>query len=100
MQTVPIGEIERSGFGVLDAVLKEGPVHVVKDGRPCYVILEEAHYRELMEDVHEATVARVKESQEDMKAGRVRAVTVEDLAHQLGIEDFSDDVPADRDPSV
>ena len=72
MRTVPAREIKRRGIGVVDAFLCEGPVHVIRNDRPSYVILTEEQYEELVEAMEEAIVARVKASLEDVKAGRIQ----------------------------
>ncbi|MBI3973172.1 MAG: type II toxin-antitoxin system Phd/YefM family antitoxin [Chloroflexi bacterium] len=72
MRTIPAREIKRRGISAVDEALKEGPVHVIKNDEPKYVIMDEAHYQELVEGYHEAYIARVKASLEDVKADRVR----------------------------
>lgn len=47
MNTVPAQEIKRRGIGILDKLLKEGPVHVIKNNRPQYVVMSEADYAAL-----------------------------------------------------
>jgi hypothetical protein len=83
MQTIAAREIKRCGIGVVDEMLKEGPVHVIKNDQLRYVILDEDYYRELLEDQQEATLARVRASLEDERAGRIREVTVEELISEL-----------------
>jgi PHD/YefM family antitoxin component YafN of YafNO toxin-antitoxin module len=87
MQTISAREIKRRGIGVVDEALAQGPVHVIRNDEPRYVILDEARYRELLEDAEEAYLARVRESLDDVRAGRVRRVSIEELAQQLEIED-------------
>jgi prevent-host-death family protein len=48
MNTVSAEEIERHGVSALDELLKEGPVHVTKNGRPSYVIMSEKDYARLI----------------------------------------------------
>jgi PHD/YefM family antitoxin component YafN of YafNO toxin-antitoxin module len=86
MQTIPAREIKRRGIGAVDEALACGPVHVIKNDEPRYVILDEIRYQELMEDAEEGRLARIRASLEDVKAGRVRRVTVEELAQQLGVD--------------
>ena len=38
----------------MDEALKEGPVHVIKNNQPSYVVLSEKRYRELIEAEDEA----------------------------------------------
>lgn len=49
MQTIPAQEIKRRGISALDDLLKDGPVHVIKNNRPCYVVLSEVDYARLTE---------------------------------------------------
>ena len=61
MRTIPAREIKRCGISVVDTLLNEGPVHVIKNDRPTYVIMTEAHYEELVEAFEDANVAGVRE---------------------------------------
>lgn len=80
MRTIPAREIKRRGIGAADEALGEGPVHVIKNDHPHYVILREDHYQELLEDRQQAQMARLRKSLEDLEAGRVqRFKTVDDL---------------------
>ncbi|MBI5598294.1 MAG: type II toxin-antitoxin system prevent-host-death family antitoxin [Deltaproteobacteria bacterium] len=72
MNTIPAQEIKRRGISVVDEVLKDGPVHVIKNNQPRYVVISEEHYRELVSAGDEAYVTRIKASLEDVKAGRVK----------------------------
>ena len=60
---------------------------MVKNNQPRYVVLSEKRYRELIEAEDEAYIARVRASLEDVKAGRVKRGTAEDLIRELGLED-------------
>lgn len=72
METIAAQEIKRRGITAVDEALKEGPVHVIKNNRPQYVVVSEERYQELIEAEDEAYIARVKASLEDVKAGRTR----------------------------
>ncbi len=72
MKTVAAQDIKRRGIAVVDEALKEGPVHVIKNNRPQYVVISEVRYQELLEAEDEAYMARIKSSLEDVKAGRTR----------------------------
>ena len=87
MRTIAAREIKRRGIGVVEEALKEGPVHIIKNDRPRFVVLDEEDYRELLEAQEQAYVARVKASLEDIKSGRVRRVTAKRLIDDLGLED-------------
>lgn len=87
MNTIPAREIKRRGITAVDEALKDGPVHVIKNDCPAYVIMDEARYRDLLEAEHEAYVARVRESLAEYTAGNVRSGTVEELMAELDAED-------------
>ncbi|MEJ2697835.1 MAG: type II toxin-antitoxin system Phd/YefM family antitoxin [Candidatus Sulfobium sp.] len=87
MKTVAAQEIKRKGISAVDEALKEGPVYVIKNNQPQYVVISEARYRELIEAEDEAYMARLRKSLEDVKAGRVRRGTAEDLIRELELED-------------
>lgn len=83
MRSIAARELKRRGIGSFDDLLREGPVYVIKNDRPKYVLLTAEHFEELIEDQREAEVARVKASLADVEAGRVRPVTVEELMGDL-----------------
>lgn len=84
MNIVPAQEIKRRGMAAIDEALAQGPVHVVKNNRPQYVVLTEDSYRELIEAQQESALARIKASLEDAAAGRVtRHESVDALMRHL-----------------
>lgn len=85
MRTIPAREIKRRGISAVDEALKEGPVHVIRNDEPRYVILDEAQYRELVELRQGDFLAGVRESLEDIRVGRVREVTAEQLIDELDL---------------
>ena len=87
MNTVPTQEIKRHGISAVDEALAQGPVHVIKNNHPQYVVMSEESYQEFLEAQEEAVVARIRASLEDAKAGRVtRHESVEALMRHLGDE--------------
>ena len=44
MHTIPASEIKRRGVAALDEALKSGPVHIIKNNRPQYVVISEEGY--------------------------------------------------------
>jgi PHD/YefM family antitoxin component YafN of YafNO toxin-antitoxin module len=87
MKTIAAREIKRRGIQAVEDALKEGPVHIIKNDQPTYVVLDEEHYRELVEAQEQAYVARIKASLQDVKAKRVRRATAKKLIEELGLED-------------
>ena len=87
MNIVPAQEIKRRGIAAVDEALTQGPVHIIKNNRPQYVVLTEERYSELMESQQEAALARIKDSLKDAKAGRTtRHDSVEALMQHLDSE--------------
>ncbi len=88
MNTLPAQEIKRRGIAAVDDLIAKGDVHVIRNNQPQYVVLSEERYRELLEAQEEAMAARLRESLEDLKAGRVRRfASAEELIQALGLED-------------
>lgn len=87
MNTIPAQEIKRRGIAAVDDLIDNGPVHIIRNNQPQYVVLSEARYQEMLEDQEEAYEERVRASLEDLKAGRVTRGTAEELIKLLGLED-------------
>jgi PHD/YefM family antitoxin component YafN of YafNO toxin-antitoxin module len=73
-------EIKRRGMTAVDRLLDSGPVRVVKNNRPRYVVMSEVEFDAMMSDLAEARLAA---SEADMKAGRVRKGTAAELMTEL-----------------
>ncbi len=87
MNTVPAQEIKRRGISAVDEGLNHGPVHVIKNNRPQYVVLTEGRYQELVSEVEDAYITRVQASLEDIKSGRVKRGTVQELLQEIGMDE-------------
>lgn len=70
MISIPAQEIKRRGISAVDEALRDGPVHVIKNNRPSYVVLTEAAFAELQEAQQEAARERLRASLADLQAGR------------------------------
>ena len=70
MSSIPAQDIKRRGISAVDEALRDGPVHVIKNNRPSYVVLTEAAYAELLQSSQDAARARLRESLNDLEAGR------------------------------
>lgn len=87
MNIIPAQEIKRRGITAVDEALAHGPVHIIKNNRPQYVVMTEECYNELIEAQREASLARIKASLEDVRTGRVtRHDSVESLMKRLDSE--------------
>ena len=76
MNIIAAQEIKRRGMTAVDRLLDQGPVRVVKNNRPRYVVMSETEFDALMSDLAEARLAA---SEADLKAGRVRKGAADDL---------------------
>lgn len=86
MNAIPAQEIKRRGIAAVDEFIAKGDVHVIKNNQPQYVVLSEERYQELMVAEEEAHYARVRASLEDLKEGRVKRGTADDLIKELRLE--------------
>lgn len=84
-----IGATEIIGIEKIDPLLEEGPVHVFRHDQPRYVVMSEEQYQALLEDSEAAQIARVREVQAAIAAGRGRRFTsvAELMAAMDAIED-------------
>jgi PHD/YefM family antitoxin component YafN of YafNO toxin-antitoxin module len=72
MNTIAAQEIKRRGITAADEKLKEGPVYVIKNNKPQYVILSEDRYNQLVAAQSDVYMTRIRMSLEDVRAGRVK----------------------------
>ncbi len=86
MNTIPAQELKRRGIAAVDGLIAQGDVHVIRNNRPEYVVMTEARYQEMVAEVNEAYLARVKESLQDYKAGRVKRGSADELIKELGLD--------------
>lgn len=88
MNSIPAQEIKRRGISVVDEALHRGPVHIIKNNRPQYVILSEERFQELLVTQQEADRESLRASLEDVRAGRInRYADVDSLMRQLECDD-------------
>ena len=88
MNSIPAQEIKRRGLVAVDELLDKGDVHVIRNNKPEYVVLTEERYQTLVAEAQEAYLSRVRNSLEDVKAGRVQKfATADDLLRSLDTED-------------
>ncbi|MEO8326064.1 MAG: prevent-host-death protein [Nitrospirota bacterium] len=85
-KTISATEIKCGGLSVIDKALKKGPVHVLKNNEPAYVIMAEEQYRELAKQYRKSYVSRIRRSLKDLKQGRVRPHTAQTLIDELHLE--------------
>lgn len=80
MNTIPAQEIKRRGISAVDEALVQGPVHVVRNNLPQYVILSEKDYETMLGDLAEA---RIIEAENDLVAGRIKRGNATNLMKDL-----------------
>ena len=80
MLTMPAQEIKRRGMSVMDDSLEQGPVYVVRNNKPKYVVLFADEFESLEEAFMEARVAA---SENDVRHGRVTRGSADDLMSEL-----------------
>ena len=71
MNTIPAQEIKRRGISAVDELLVNGPVHVISQNRPKYVVMEEERYQWLRESEEERILLRWREVQREVAEGDV-----------------------------
>ena len=86
MNAIPAQEIKRRGIAAVDDLIAKGDLHVIRNNQPQYVVLSEERYQELIVAEQEAYYARLRASLEDLKEGRVKRGTAEDLIKELKLE--------------
>ena len=86
MNAIPAQEIKRRGIAAVDDLIAIGDVHIIRNNQLQYVVVSEVRYQELVVAEQEAYFARVRASLEDVKAGRVKRGTANDLIKELKLE--------------
>ena len=84
--TMSAQEIKRRGMSAMNAQLKDGPVWVIANNTPKYVVLFADDFRRMR---HEAFVAETLRAEAEYKAGNYKTGTVEELMAEAmnGIDD-------------
>lgn len=80
MNTISSSEIKRRGIGAVDELMENGPVHVIRNNTPDYVVLTEETYQMLIDDL---TSARLDASDKDIEEGRVKSGSIDDLMQEI-----------------
>ncbi len=83
MNTISALEIKRRGISVVDGQIESGPVHVIKNNRPQYVVMTEDGFQNLMDEMNGAWELRIKASLDEASAGQTRRGTAEELIHEI-----------------
>ncbi len=86
MRSIPAREIKRRGISAVDEQLKQGPVYVIKNDEPRYVVLTQEQYEELLEE-DDPFEERVRASLAEIEDGQVEYKTAEELIKEFGLEE-------------
>jgi len=74
--TIPAQEIKRRGMSVMNEKLASGPVWVISNNTPKYVVLFADDFRRMR---HEAFVAETLQSKAEYRAGLGKRTTAKEL---------------------
>lgn len=80
MFTMPAQEIKRRGIGAVDAALAHGPVYVIRNNTPRYVVMFADAFQEMERAL---ALARISASEADLKVGRVTRGSADSLMREL-----------------
>jgi PHD/YefM family antitoxin component YafN of YafNO toxin-antitoxin module len=80
MNMIASQEIKRRGMVAVDELLSQGPVRIVKNNRPLYVVMSETDFDAMTSDLAEARLAA---SEADLRAGRTRKGSAAELMSEL-----------------
>ena len=80
MVSMPVQEIKRRGMSALNDGLEQGPVWVIANNTPKYVVMYGEEFTKLEEEL---TALRVALSEADVRAGRVTRGSADDLMADL-----------------
>ncbi len=80
MTTMPVQEVKRRGMSILDASLASGPVYVIRNNAPRYVVMFADAINKMEESMAEARIAA---AEADIKAGRITRGTADELMAEL-----------------
>jgi len=83
VNTISALDIKRRGISVVDDQIESGPVHVIKNNRPQYVVMTEDRYQNLMDEMNEVWELRIKASLDEVAAGQTRRGTAKELIHEM-----------------
>lgn len=84
--TMPAHEIKRRGMSVMNESLASGPVWVITNNVPKYVVMFADDFRRMR---HEAFVAETLKSEAEYKAGNYKIGSAEELMAEVmnGLDD-------------
>jgi len=87
MNTIPALEIKRRGISIVDEYIESGPVHIIKNNRPQYVVMSEERFQSMMEEMNDAWELRIKASLEEARLGQTQKGKADTLIREMFAED-------------
>jgi PHD/YefM family antitoxin component YafN of YafNO toxin-antitoxin module len=85
MRSIPAREIKRRGISAVDEQLKNGPVYIIKNDEPKYVVLSQEQYECLLEEFEEPLMEQIKGSEDDIRDGRIRRIDTTRIAEEFDL---------------
>jgi PHD/YefM family antitoxin component YafN of YafNO toxin-antitoxin module len=87
MKTISSQEIKRRGISAVDEDLKDGPVHVIKNNKLKYVIMDQEKYSELVSESEASYDKRLIIALDEIEKGEIQAHdTINDLMDAIDSE--------------
>ena len=87
MKTISSQEIKRRGISAVDEDLKDGPVHVIKNNKLKYVIMDQEKYSELVSESEASYDKRLIIALDEIERGEIQAHdTINDLMDAIDSE--------------
>lgn len=83
MKSILAKQIKQHGVAFLDNLLKDGPVHIIKNNKPKYVVLSKKDYDALCKNEYEIYLERIKASLQDVKSKKVKKGSARELIKEL-----------------
>ncbi len=80
MVTMPVQEVKRRGMSILDESLASGPVYVIRNNSPRYVVMFADAFREMEEALSDARIAA---AEADIRAGRSKKCTADEVMSEI-----------------
>jgi PHD/YefM family antitoxin component YafN of YafNO toxin-antitoxin module len=87
MKTISSQEIKRRGISAVDEDLKDGPVHVIKNNKLKYVIMDQEKYSELVSESEASYDKRLIKALDEIERGEIQTHdTINDLMDAIDSE--------------
>ena len=87
MKTISSQEIKRRGISAVDEDLKDGPVHVIKNNKLKYVIMDQEKYSELVSESEASYDKRLIKALDEIERGEIQTHdTTNDLMDAIDSE--------------